>query len=119
MNAIIDAAKSHFRSKIGNELKSIEVPEWEVNGEPAKIYFRPSINFLQQEKILALADQDKKGEAIVESLIQRALDAEGNRMFRSANRTELMRSVDPEVISRVVTQISSADETGLEDLEKN
>ena len=117
MSNILDAAKSHFRSKIGNELRCIEVPEWEVNGEPTKIYYRASINFLQQEKIMALSDQDKKGEAIVESLIQRALDADGKRLFSSASRTELMRSVDPEIIGRVVGEIAGSDEN--EDLEKN
>ena len=117
--SIIDAAKTHFRQKIGNELQCIDVQEWAENGEPGKIYFRPSINFLQQEKIMALADQDKKGEAIVESLIQRALDADGKRLFGSASRTELMRSVDPEIISRIVGEISGGDDFESEDIEKN
>ena len=68
---------------------------------------------------MALADQDKKGEAIVESLIQRALDENGKHLFRSASRTELMRSVDPEIISRIVGEISGGDDFESEDIEKN
>ena len=57
--SIIDAAKTHFRQKIGNELQCIDVPEWAENGEPGKIYFRPSINFLQQEKVIRFGFPDR------------------------------------------------------------
>ena len=80
------------------------------------IYFKPSLNFSQQEKILALSDQGKKAEAIVEALIQRALDADGSRLFKSMDRTELMKHTDPEIISRIVGEMSGDD---LDDLEKN
>ena len=71
MSDIIEAAKSHFREKLGGGLQSIEVPEWVVKGKPVKIWYKPSLNFSQQEKILALSDAQKKGEAIVEALIQK------------------------------------------------
>ena len=106
MSQILESAKGHFRKKLGGGLKSIEVPEWSVDGKPSVIYYKPSLNFLQQEKILALSDQNKKAEAIVEALIQRALDEDGKPIFRSVNRQELMRQVDPDVISRVVGEMS-------------
>ena len=118
MSDIIEAAKSHFREKLGGGLKSLEIPEWSVKGKPVKIYYKPSLNFSQQEKILALSDAQKKGEAIVEALIQRALDEDGNRMFKSVHKTELMKSIDPDVISRVVGEMAS-DEVDLEEASKN
>jgi hypothetical protein len=118
VSEILESAKSHFREKLGGGLKSIEVPEWSVDGKPAMVYYKPSLNFLQQEKILALSDQNKKAEAIVEALIQRALDADGNKLFKSVNRQELMRMVDPDVISRIVGEMSG-DETDGDEAEKN
>ena len=118
MSQILESAKSHFRERLSGGLSSIEVPEWAVDGKPSAIYYKPSLNFLQQEKILALSDQGKKAEAIVEALIQRALDAEGKPIFRSVNRQELMRQVDPEVISRVVGEMSG-DEVDSDVAEKN
>ena len=118
MSEILEAATSHFRSKMSGVLDSIEVPEWKVKGKPAKLFFKPSLNFHQQERILALSDKDKKGEAIIEALIQRALDEDGNRMFRSTDRTELMRHVDPDVVSRVVGAMSGED-IDSEKIEKN
>ena len=115
---ILESAKSHFRARLGSGLQSIQVPEWKVNGEPATIYFKPSLNFQQQEKILKLSDEGKKAEAIVQALIERALDADGNRIFRQVNRLELMKQVDPEVISRIVAEMSS-DEMDIDDIEKN
>ena len=118
MSDIIEAAKSHFREKLGGGLKSLEIPEWSVKGKPVKIYYKSSLNFSQQEKILALSDAQKKGEAIVEALIQRALDEDGTRMFKSVHKTELMKSIDPDVISRVVGEMAS-DEVDLEEASKN
>ena len=118
MSELIESAKSHFREKLSGGLSSIEVPEWPVDGKPSVIYFKPSLNFLQQEKILALSDQGKKAEAIVEALIQRALDADGKHIFRSVNRQELMRQIDPDVISRIVGEMSGDDFAG-DEAEKN
>ena len=116
--SIIDGAKAHFRERLSGGLQSIEVPEWDVDGKPAVIYYKPSLNFSQQEKILKLSDEGKKAEAIVQALIERALDEDGNRIFKQANRLELMKQVDPEIISRLVNDMSG-DEDNLDDIEKN
>ena len=86
----------------------MEVPEWSVDGKPAVIYYKPSLNFSQQEKILALSDQGKKAEAIVEALIQRALDEDGNRLFKTVDRTELMKHTDLKSF-RIVGEMSGDD----------
>ena len=43
------------------------------------------------------------------TLIYRLIDEEGVPIFRKADKTELMRHVDPDVLARVVGDISSND----------
>lgn len=116
--SILDGAKAHFRERLSGGLQCLEVPEWGSDGQPAKIYYKPSLNFQQQEKILKLSDEGKKAEAIVQALIERALDEDGNRIFKQANRLELMKQVDPDIIARVVGDMSQDDDS-LDDIEKN
>jgi len=116
--SILEGAKAHFRERLSGGLQSLEVPEWDVEGKPAVIYYKASLNFLQQEKILKLSDEGKKAEAIVQALIERSLDENGDRLFKQANRLELMKKVDPEIISRIVGDMSG-DEGDLDEIEKN
>ncbi len=119
MSKIMESAKAHFREKLAGGLESIDVPEWSVDDAPAKVYFKPALNFQAQERIIKLSEEGKKAEAVVQALIERALDEDGNRMFKQVNRLELMKSVDPDVIARVVSEMSGADEYSVDDIEKN
>lgn len=116
MSKVLDKATSHFRSKIGGELKSIEVPEWEC-----KIYFKSAITLREQSKLIELASQGKQVEALVESLIVKARNEDGTKMFNIADKATLMNEVDPNVIIRIVGEINAAndEETDLEKVEKN
>ena len=46
---VLGNAKTHFRGALGQELKSIEVPEWD-----ATIYFKTASSFMIEKKILDL-----------------------------------------------------------------
>ena len=118
MSNIIDKAKNHFALKLSGSLKKIEVPEWGEKNKPLEIYYKASLNFKQQELILSLADQNKKAEAIVESLIQRSLDEDGNKLFRSSDRIDLMRHCDPDIISEIVRKMGENEEESYEEIEK-
>jgi len=118
MSKLLESAKAHFRERLAGGLQEIEVPEWLVDDAPAKIYFKPALNFQAQERIIKLSEEGKKAEAIVQAFIERALDEDGNRMFKQANRLELMKNVDPEIVGRVVSEMSG-DEYSVDDLEKN
>lgn len=102
--SVLNKAKEHYTSKVSGELKSIEVPEWETT-----IYFKTTQNFAAQQKILQLSNEGKVVEALVETLIVKSLDADGKRVFTSADRDVLMRQVDPDVILRVCTAINKID----------
>jgi hypothetical protein len=98
----ITKAKEHFKSILAQGLVGpIEVPEWDL-----KIYYKPATTFAQEAKIVELTSQGKQVEALVESLIMRALDVDGKALFTRSDKTELMREVDPNIIMRIVTEMN-------------
>lgn len=112
---VLEKATSHFRQKISADLKSVYVPEWD-----AKVYFKSAITLKEQSKLIELASQGKQVEALVESLIVKARNEDGTKMFGLADKVVLMNEVDPNVIIRVVGEINSAnEEDSLETVEKN
>tara|TARA_R110000823_G_scaffold220010_1_gene348772 strand:+ start:40 stop:429 length:390 start_codon:yes stop_codon:yes gene_type:complete len=108
---VLSNAKSHFRSALGAELQSIEVPEWN-----ATIYFKTASSFMIEKKILDLHSKGSMVEALVETLLVKALNADGSKVFSPADKVVLMREVDPDVIIRVVTAMNSAKEEAKESL---
>ena len=111
---ILAAAKAHFKDILSQGLKGpIKVPEWGCD-----IWYKAATSFQQESKIVELTAAGKTVEALVESLIMRALDAEGNAVFSKADKPELMRSVDPAVIMRIMSEMNDPEtarqiETGL------
>jgi len=118
MSDILDAAKTQFRDRLSSGLSQLVVPEWEVKGKPIVIYYKPSMTMKEQGEVLKLANTNKQAESVVMTLIIRALDADGNRMFRKADMTEIMNQTDPDVISQIVVGMGG-DELDLDDAVKN
>jgi hypothetical protein len=116
MSKVLDTATGHFRSKISGEMKFVEVPEWET-----KIYFKNSVTLKEQSKLIELSSQGKTVEALVESLITKARNEDGSKMFSPMDKVVFMNEVDPDVIIRVVGEISSASAEALtlDEVEKN
>lgn len=101
----IDNAKAHFKSILAQGLQGpLDVPEWGL-----KVYFKPATTFHQESRIVELTSQGKQVEALVEGLIMRALDIDGKPLFNKADKTELMRECDPNVIMRIVTEMNSTE----------
>lgn len=117
MNKIIDKATSHFREKLNADMKSIKVPEWD-----ATVFFKTTVTLKEQSKLIELASQGKQVEALVESLIVKARNQDGTKMFSPADKVILMNEVDPNVVVRVVTEMNSLldeDTVDQETIEKN
>ena len=55
-------------------------------------------------------------EALVETLLVKALNKDGSRVFTNADKVVLMREVDPDVIIRVVSAIQVAKDEAKESL---
>jgi hypothetical protein len=112
MSDLIEKAKCHFRERLSAGLGSVHVPEWDVT-----IHFRP-LNLRERDRIHRFAAQDSL-EALVETLIVRALDGDGKPLFKSVHRTELMREVDPAVIARVCEEMNRAERLDFQDISGN
>ncbi|MFQ5510130.1 MAG: hypothetical protein ACE5FN_12480 [Leptospirillia bacterium] len=112
MSEILEKAKGHFKERLSAGLGAIEVPEWGTT-----IHFRP-LNLRERDRIHRFAAKDSL-EALVETLIVRALDADGKPIFKSVHRTELMREVDPEVIARVCEEMNRAERLDFDTISGN
>jgi len=104
--SIKDNAKDQFKDKLSGELNEIDVPEW---GD--KIYFKNAITGKKQGQIMSLYDKGKIVDSVCMSLIMRALDKDGNPIWRPSELNELLREYDLDVIARVVEQIADTEPT--------
>lgn len=102
--SILDNAKIHFKQAISQEMESIDVPEWGTT-----VYFKRSATLKETEVVVALHKENKIAEALVMTLVLRARDADGNKMFKTADKFDLMNNVDPKVVTRVATAILNSD----------
>lgn len=111
--SVIQNASEHFKNKLAGGLQKVNVPEWK-----ADVYFKPAYPFAVEQKIIQLQSAGQTVEALVETLISKALDPEGKPMFTRFDKPSLMNEVDPNVIIRVCAEINSPVET-LEEIGKN
>jgi len=114
MSTILDNATKHFRSKLDGTLEKIEVPEWGTT-----VYFYATTPLKEEATILKLQQEGKSVDALVMSLIIKARNADGSKMFAPADKVTMMNEVDPKVILRVAAAINGVDTDTLEEVEKN
>jgi|TARA_R110002153_G_scaffold73734_5_gene192290 hypothetical protein len=105
--SILENARAHFESK---GIRQIEISEWDTT-----IHCTP-FTMNEKRKLLKVAKNDDL-EFLVRALIMKAKDAQGEPLFDLSDKVALMNSVDPDVITRVVTEITSSD--SVEDMEGN
>jgi hypothetical protein len=116
MSKILDKATTHFRNQISGAMQLIEVPEWD-----AKIYYKTATSLKEEGRVLELTQQGKTVEALVESLVVRARNEDGTKMFNMADKVVLLNEVDPKILIKIVGEMNSvtAEETSMEAAEKN
>ena len=84
---VLNKAKEHFKEIANQGTAHIDIPEWGT-----VVYWNiGGLNFAQQSKVIELQQSGKSAEALVEMMIMRAQDSEGKRMFKLAEKTEIMR----------------------------
>lgn len=103
--SVLNNATSHFKEQLSAGLQSVEVPEWKTT-----IYFKPTSSFAVEQKIIALHAKGELVEALVETLLAKALDEEGKRLFKMADKPVLMNEVSPDVIIRIAAAINAGKE---------
>ena len=98
--SVIDRAKSHFES-LGTQ--SIEVPEWkDDDGKPTVIYWNP-ITLAEKNRLLKKSDSLNDVSLLADILIMKALDKDGNKIFKSEDRLDIMHKVDSDVLAKIST----------------
>ena len=107
-----DKIKNHYQSAIGGDMQKIKVEEWDM-----EIYCKKTYSFKDEQRIIQLQSEGKIVDSLVESLIVKARDAEGKRIFSDADRITLMNEADPTVVTRVVGQINGAGPRSLKPVE--
>jgi hypothetical protein len=108
MSKVLDKATAHFRNQISGEMQVVDAPEWET-----KIYYKSAVSLKEEGKILELSQQGKTVEALVESLIVRARNEDGTKMFNFADKAALLNEVDPKVLIRIVGEMNKIVEEDL------
>ena len=97
----------------------IDVPEWIIGGVPLKIYVYPltagDINKIQKKHKNFLNDMTIEG--MIDLIILKAGNADGERLFTLADKTHLMDEPLP-LISDIASQMFG-DIEGVEDAEKH
>lgn len=101
--SITDNISKHYQSAISGEMKKIHVEEWKTD-----IYFKTTYALNIEAKVIELQAQGKTVEALVESIILKARNKDGSRMFQDADRVKLMMEADPMVVIKVATAINNA-----------
>ena len=114
MSTIKEAAKDHFSEKMFG-LGCLTVPEW----GGSQIYYKRSMNFRDQGVVLKLHGDNKPADAVIMTLILKALDKDGKKIFTKSDMTEMSLHYDPEVVSRIVTEMSDDEPVTVEDAVKN
>jgi hypothetical protein len=113
-NPILSRAKDHFE---GLSREVIEVPEWGVEGEPLRIYYRP-FTIRDNQQIYGRHRNDPNNpETLISVIIQKSETEEGDKMFSLDDKLALRDSVDGEIIARIANDIMGA--AGVEEAEKN
>ena len=99
--SVLDKAINHYTNIINQEPIKVEVSEWDPT-----VYAKPSLSLAKLGETMELSNGGKSAEAMVMTLIYRLIDEEVNPIFRKAEKGGLLRQVDPDVLSRIITKIS-------------
>ena len=106
----LEGAITHFKHQ---ETRIIEVPEWNLVGEDA-IYVKP---FTLLEKDEIFKGNNTSLTVLIDVLVKKSLDKNGDKMFDLEAKIKMKRFVDPDVLSRVASEILGTNTTS-EDLKK-
>lgn len=101
-----------------SQKRHIEVPQWGEPGTPEKVYFGPllagELNRIQRKHPNFL--QSASFEAMVDLIILKAENGQGEKLFTLEDKPVLMRE-EVAVISTVAAELMAG--TSVEDAEKN
>ena len=103
MSKAIEKIAQHWQKAIAGGLEKIKVEEWDMD-----MYIKKTYPFSVESRVMKLQSQGEPVEALVETLLVKALDKDGRRIFNDADKINLMNEADPSVILKIVTAINTA-----------
>ena len=95
----LEGAINHFKHQ---EIKIIEVEEWGLVGEDA-IYVKPFTLLEKSEIFKGSSDNDLT--VLIDVIVKKAETKDGEKMFDLESKIKMKKFVDPDIISRVASQI--------------
>jgi len=110
----IQRAQKHFQGRIAGTLKKYHVQEWDLD-----VYFREITSLRLESQVVELAQQGKNVEALVVTIINKALDENGNPLFTMGDKSTLLNEADPSVVLSLARILNGGDLPTVEDIEKN
>ena len=112
--SFLDSAAEHWRENADAELHEVKVPEL---GE--SVWFKSTAGMTGNEftKYMKMVQSEAFDERIVDQLILRGRNEDGTKKFRPADKKQLMTTVDPYLLGRIVNDMARIDNEA-EDKEK-
>ena len=113
-HSAIDIVAGHFKDKLGGKLLKYKCEDWGMD-----IYYKATASLAVENKIMSLQQQSKTAEALIESIMSKALDKNGEKLFKPTDKATFLHEVDPQVIIKVATVLNNANAETVEEIEKN
>lgn len=110
----IQKAQAHFQTKLAGELKMTRVEAWDLD-----VYFREITTLKQEAQVIELAQSGKTVEALITTIINKALDKDGKPLFVSADKAALMNEAEPSIVLNLSKALNGGELPPVEEIEKN
>ncbi len=112
MNEIAEILKQQYQDRINGDLESCTIEE--LGGK--KIFWKPLTG--KQQKIIQKASERSTAEGICTHVKNRAIDKDGEYIFKDYTIVGLMNDFDFEILSRIFFSMTGVDLT-IDDIEGN
>lgn len=96
--AIANAAQKHLND---TPLKFIDIPEWVVDDEPVRIWYRPMTIDERFDIYRYKSDAEDARYRQVYAIIRRALDSDGKRLFDQSHEIIFLKQADDGPVLRL------------------
>lgn len=110
----IQRAQAHFQSRLSSALKMHYVEEWQL-----EVFYRDITTLKQESQVIELAQSGKSVEALVATIINKALDKDGKPLFQPSDKAALLNEADPTIVLSLSKVLNGGDLPPVEELEKN
>ena len=110
--SVLDKAQAHYKQLLDSEATPISIAEWDT-----ECFIKPSMSLQRLGEIMEAADGNP-AEAMALTVIYRLVDGDGKAIFKKSDKMDLLKSVDPDVLTSIVNAINSSNPTA-EDIEGN